>query len=271
MIWLLLGCTDPVAEDSCGHEDHRASWVVTKMDFARRDDAGLGLGFDLDGHTTSAGDSDGCGIADITSPDGQTGVDSAFSGILPTLEATQAVAVSGLIEDSIRSGELLIMPELSRVDDEHDDDCVDFGLWRGEGVPMIGTDGQLLDAQTFERADLDPGLVESVELVDGTFVAAPFEYTLPVQILDVFVTFHMNQTHLQMELADDGTMHGYFGGAVPLTDFDVITDLEDIGDVGELLEGLLPFAADMDLDDDGTCDAMTIVFEVEGTEAFFYE
>ncbi|MCP4920487.1 MAG: hypothetical protein GY913_26600 [Proteobacteria bacterium] len=270
-MWLWLACTGPVEEDSCGHQDDKISWVVTKMDFARRDDAGQGLGFDIDGHTTSSGDSDGCGIADITSPDGTEGVDSAFSGILPTLEATQAVAVSGLIEDSIKSGELLIVPELMRVDDLADDDCVDFGLWRGEGVPMVGTDGELLDAQTFTRSELDPGLVDSVELVDGALVAAPFEYTLPVQILDVFVTFHMNETHLQMEVDEDGTMHGYFGGAVPLTDFDVITDLDDIGEVGDLLEGLLPYAADMDLDADGTCDAMTIVFEVEGTESFFYE
>ena len=270
MILYWLACTGPEPVDDCGSVDDRASWVVPHLDFARRDDNGQGLGFDIDGHTTSAGDSDGCGIADITSPDGAQGIDSAFSGILPTLEATQAVAVSGLIEDSIKSGELLIVPELTRLDSLEDDSCADFGLWRGEGVPMIGTDGELLDAQTFERSDHEPGEVSGVVLEDGTFLAAPFEYTLPVQILDVFVTFHMQRTHLEMTLDEDGTMQGRFGGAVPLTDFDVITELDDIGDVGELLEGLLPYAADIDLDDDGTCDAMTIVFEIEGTEAFFY-
>ena len=273
MILALLACTPTVAEESCGDPTQTESWVVTKLDFARRDETtGRALGFDIDDHVTSSGDREGCGLEDLEDPDGNPGIDSAFSGLLPTLEATQAVAVSGLIEDSIKSGELLVMAELGGVDSLEDDRCVDFGLWRAEGVPMIGTDGELLDAQTFERSDqVEPGLVQGVEIVDGSFVAAPFSYDLPVQVLDVFVTFHTQDVHLYQELREDGTVWGYFGGAVPLTDFDVITELGDIGDVGELLEGLLPYAADTDLDDDGECDAITITFEYEGTEAWFYD
>jgi len=270
---LLLACAEPCSDDTCGRVEDAESWVVTSLDFARRDEAtGQGLGFDIDGHVTSNGDSEGCGLADISDPDGNPGIDSAFSGLLPTLEATQAVAVSGLIEDSIKSGELLVMSELTRVESLEDDECADFGLYRAEGVPLIGTDGELLDAQTFHRsAEVEPGLVSGVVLRDGAFVASGFSYDLPVQVLDVFVTFHTQDVSLYQQVDEDGRVWGYFGGAVPLSDFEVITSLPDIGDVGELLAGLLPYAADMDLDGDGECDAITITFEYEGTEAWFYE
>ena len=271
MILLALACTGPLESGDCGSPTDTVSVVVSAMDFARRDDQGRAWGFDLDGHTTSGGDSDGCGIADVTRPDGVEGIDNALSGILPTLEATQAVAVSGLIEDSIRSGELLVMAELTRVDHPLQDSCVDFGLWRARGVPMVGTDGEILDHQTFDRdPDIEPGLDASIPLAAGVFQPQGFEVVLPVQILDVFLTFHMQQAQVYGELDEDGYMLGYFGGAVPLTDFDVLTELSDIGEVAGLLEGLLPLAADIDLDQDGTCDAMSIVFEVEGTPAYFY-
>ncbi len=271
MILLLLACTGPVEIEDCGSANETLSVVVSGKDFARRAEEGQAWGFDLDGHTSSGGDSEGCGIADVTSPDGVEGIDNALSGILPTLEATQAVAVSGLIEDSIRSGELLVMAELTRVDDPMDDACVDFGLWRARGVPLVGTDGQILDHQTFERdPDIEPGVDSALALEGGVFQPQDFEYVLPVQILDVFLTFHMQQAQLHGELDEDGNMVGYFGGAVPLTDFDVLTELSDIGEVAALLEGLLPLAADIDLDQDGIGDAMSIVFEVEGIPAYFF-
>lgn len=273
MIALLLACAEPCPDDTCGSVDATASWVVTRMDFARRDEeTGNGLGFDIDGHVTSAGDSEGCGLPDIEDGQGNAGIDSAFAALLPTLEATQAVAVSGLIQDSINSGELLIMPELTRVESIDDDECVDFTLWRAEGDPMMGTDGVILDAQTFAHSDaVEPGVVRSAFVEDSTLLVSGFDYDLPLQVLDLAVVFHTTDVHLYQEMQEDGTVWGYFGGAVPLSDFDAITELTDIGDVGELLAGLLPYAADIDLDDDGECDAITITFEYEGTEAWFYD
>ena len=146
-----------------------------------------------------------------------------------------------------------------------------FGLWRGEGTPMIGTDGTVLDGQSFSRSTLDPGLVETIPLSEGSFIAGPFDYTLPVQVLDVFVSFTMQNAYLHGTIRPDGSINGYFGGSVALDDFKTITELEDIGNVGELLDTLLAQAADMDIDGDGDCDAISLVFTFDSVPSFFIE
>ena len=192
--------------------------------------------------------------------------------MLPALDATQFVAVHELIQDSIRSGELLLLLELSKVDNLHDDECVDFGLWRGEGTPFIGTDGEILDAQSFARSDItEPALVNQTRIQNNTIKVDNLNYTLELQVLDEYVSFNLQKGSLYAQWTPNGEVSGYFGGAVSLDDFTPLTSLNDIGSVGTLLDGLLASAADMDLDDDGTCDAITIMFEFEGVQAFFYQ
>ena len=270
---VLFSCTPSTklgdsSRKECGAE-HTQVAVITSMDFARRDANNQALGFNLDGYDTEFGDSEGCGLPDISSPTGANGIDNAFSGLLPALESTQAVAINGLIEDSLRNGELIMMIELSYINDMQNDTCMDFGLWRGEGTPMIGTDGTVLDGQSFSRSTLSPGIVESIVLENGAFVAGPFDYTLPVQVLDVFITFTMQETYLYGEIREDGSIHGYFGGGVALSDFQTITELGDIGTVGTLLDSLLTQAADLDIDDDGDCDAISLVFTYDTVPSFF--
>lgn len=271
---LFFSCSQEKQSDSalpaCGAYNEQVA-VITSMDFARRNDDGTALGFNLDNHETDFGDNDGCGLQDISTPDGVSGIDNAFSGLLPALESTQAVAINGLIEDSLRNGELILLLELSYINDLEHDTCIDFGLWRGEGTPMIGTDGTVLDGQSFSRSEMEPGLVETIPLSDGSFVAGPFNYTLPVQVLDVFVSFTMQDAYLSGSIRSDGSMHGYFGGSVALDDFKTITELGDIGDVGTLLDTLLGQAADMDIDGDGECDAISLVFTFDSVPSFFFE
>ena len=271
---LFFACTPEKQTDSaqpaCGASDEQVA-VITSMDFARRDDEGAAFGFDLDNHETDFGDNEGCGLRDISTPDGASGIDNAFSGLLPALESTQAVAINGLIEDSLRNGELILLLELSYINDLENDTCIDFGLWRGEGTPMIGTDGTVLDGQSFSRSELEPGLVETIPLSEGSFVAGPFDYTLPVQVLDVFVSFTMQKAYMHGTIRPDGSINGYFGGSVALDDFKTITELGDIGTVGELLDTLLAQAADMDIDGDGDCDAISVVFTFDSVPSFFIE
>ncbi|MAA79725.1 MAG: hypothetical protein CL916_10735 [Deltaproteobacteria bacterium] len=272
--FLFYACTQEQPTDydqsTCGTPNEQVA-VITSMDFARRDDDGAALGFNLDNHETDFGDNEGCGLQDISAPDGSSGIDNAFSGLLPALEATQAVAINGLIEDSLRNGELILLLELSYINDLENDTCMNFGLWRGEGTPMIGTDGSVLDGQSFSRSTLDPGLVETIPLSNSSFIAGPFDYTLPVQVLDVFVSFTMQEAYLSGNIRSDGSIYGYFGGSVALDDFKAITELGDIGNVGELLDTLLAQASDMDIDGDGECDAISLVFTFDSVQSFFIE
>ncbi|MCB9766469.1 MAG: hypothetical protein H6739_42235 [Alphaproteobacteria bacterium] len=269
---LLMGCkADPADDATCGAESDTVVAVITELTFGRRAEDGTAWGFDLDGFDSDPGDSEGCGAGDFTDPEGHAGIDSAFSGLVPALEATEASAVEDLIQDSIRNGQLLLMLELSRVDDPVDDDCVDVGVWRGEGTPLTGTDGGVLDSQTFLRSDLPPALMPGAALVDGTTWAQPLDMNLPMQVLDVELNFSITDGAIRVDLHEDGSISGYLGGAVPVSDILGIVAEDDLADIRDLVTGLVELAADMHPDEDGVCQSLSIVLEFEGTRAFFYE
>jgi hypothetical protein len=270
---LLSACTEPDAPAPEPASPETYAVVMSTLDFGRRAEDGTTWGFDLDNHVSDADDDEGCGHADLVDADGNEGIDSSFSGLVPALEATEAGAVSGLIQDSIDNGELLLLVEVSGVDDLTQDECVDVRVIRGTGTPMIGTDGRVLDGQTFAP---DPAAavaeIPCVPLVDGSVRAGPFALTLDLQVLDVALSFNVQNAFIRLDLAEDGsTGWGYFGGAVPNSDILVIVDEGDLADIADLVRGLVTAAADMAPNGSGSCDALSIVFEYGAVEAFVFE
>ena len=81
--------------------------VIWSLGFGRIED-GISPGFNLDGVHTETGASTGCGVTDLQSADGRTGIDNALGAIIPLLEVTEASAAESLLEDGIRSGDLLL-------------------------------------------------------------------------------------------------------------------------------------------------------------------
>ncbi|MCB9742645.1 MAG: hypothetical protein H6741_11690 [Alphaproteobacteria bacterium] len=265
----LLACKGPDTELlECGDSEDRVAGVITGLYFGRRD-GDVTVGFDLDDHVSDAGDDESCGNADLVHPDGTEGIDSAFSGLVPALEATEAQAVEGLIQDSIANGQLLLVVELSKVDDPWNDDCVDVGIHRAEGAPLLGTDGRVLDNQTFqESSSVAPALMFDAPLVDGAVTAGPFEMALPLQILDVALEFTITDGQIFIQRDEYGGFTGYFAGAVPLEQILAIVSENDLGDIRDLVTNLVSLAADMHPDENGDCQALSIVFEFEGAPAY---
>lgn len=266
---LLLACAPE--EEAPAATGETVTLVMDTLTFARRADDGTTWGFDLDGRVSDTSDADGCYKADYVTPDGLTGVDSAFSGIVPALEATEASAVEDLIQDSIQNGQLLLLVEVTGVDDPLNDDCVGVQVWRGEGVPMLGTDGQLLDGQTFA---VDPALssdkVECATLTDGSVLAGPLTLDLPLQVLDVEVSFHVEEVYLRLDLTDEGPGWGYYGGAVPNEDIlRIVEEENDLGGIRDLVVTLVEASADL-RPQAGVCTALSIVFEYTARPAFVY-
>ena len=83
------GTPDVVDSGTCEPSGERVTLIARSLRFARSAD-GVSDGFDLDGFATSAGDDEGCGVPDLTSPDGTSGVDNAVAGLLPILDLTEA-------------------------------------------------------------------------------------------------------------------------------------------------------------------------------------
>jgi hypothetical protein len=261
-----------VDEGTCDASGGRLHWVVDELWFARIED-GVSDGFDLDGDSSTVGGDGGCGVADEVGPDGQAGIDNAFGKLIPALELTEFVAAEDLINSTIRSGELLLLGELSGVDDLTDDDCVGMAMRRATGEPLLGTDGAFLPGQTL---DLDPEFsdVELAEqqLVDGVASGRPFQLDLPVQVLNASLEFQLRDGAMRLDLTEDGDASGIFAGGLNTADLIAVAGEEGIDEsVVNVLSGLLDNVADLDPDESGQCQAISVTLGFHATPVYIYE
>ncbi len=269
LVLLLAGCTGEEPEpESCGSPDDTHTIVVSAITFGRTDDDGTTWGFDLDGRVSDSSDWEGCYRPDGVTPEGTEGVDSALTALVPALEATEGAAVEGLIADSIVNGELLLLLELSGVDDLENDSCVDGTLYRGDGTPLIGTDGNILDGQTFAVSDVSEPASARGAIVDGTIELHGLSFELPLQILDATLKLTMHDASIRADLFEDGTAWGYLGGAVPTYQITDIAYEEDVDSLAEVIEGIVELSADLDPDNLGICQSLSVTLMYEAIPAW---
>lgn len=256
----------------CGDPAAIHSVVITQLAFTRIQEDGSIGGFDLDDTASGEGDPVGCGHADRSSPDGAAGIDSAFATIVPALEGLGAGAVEGLIQQAIDSGELLILIEMTHLEDWEQDACVGVAVHRGQGTPIIGTDGTILVDQTFGLSADVPSTTASGGWVEGgQFEVHNVQITLPVQILDEFLTFTMPQGAIRLRIAEDGTVSGNLAGGVPVEEITTqIGGITDIGELRNVIPPLIEAAADLYPDANGDCTALSMGFDVAGKPAFVF-
>lgn len=275
----LIGCKAPegsdTAAESCQTGDTQII-VIQTLTWARVDDQNVSPGFDLDGEVTADGDSDGCGVADFTSPEGTPGVDNAFGRLLPTLEATEFSAVEGLIAQSVASGGLLITLELDDLDDPTDpstsDDCAQLTIGRAQGTPLLGTDGKVEAGQTLERDPDGPtASFSDVAVEDGHMEVRGVTMHLPLQVFDVSMDFLLHDGALSLDWNEDGTWSGVFGGAV---DADYIESIAGSANVDGALLGIMTALLDVNADlptvEGESCGAVSINFGFVGVPAYFF-
>ncbi len=257
---------------TCDDPGATVTYVMRQISFARSE-GGVAWGFNLDDSVSEIGDPNGCGKQDLTDPEGQPGIDNAFAGLLPTLEQTEAAAVSGLLQASVTSGELLIAMELQGVDDLQNDDCVAINFGAATGTPLLGTDGLILPGQTFSRElDEDSARVEGARIEDGRLIFGADEFGIQIQILDAKLDLglYKGQVHVDID-PDGGGATGFFGGAFSI---DYMTN--ELGmyaidaALKDLLNQALPIAADMK-GESGTCDHLSVALEYEAVPAFFFD
>ena len=179
-----------------------------------RADNGVSTGFNLDGKVSTNGGGSGCGIEDYTGPDGEEGVDNAIARLIPALELTEAVAVEDLILQAINSGELLIMFRLSGLDEEPtDDSCVSLDVIRGDGEPLIGSDGYIVSGQTFDRdSSVTMASATDLQLEDNTITAHGLNLEIPLTIFSGVLDAKLNDSSVRLTWSEDGSVEGYFGG-----------------------------------------------------------
>ncbi len=273
----LVACAEPAPEDSgtCSLSDSPQLLVLRTITFALANDAGVSLGFNLDGETSVENGVGGCGIADYTSPTGTPGIDNAFSRITPALESTEAkvAAIEGLVQGAISSGELLIAVELGGIDDWENDACVAGEVGQAVGTPMLGTDGLILDGQTFDRdTAVDRVALDEGAIGGGVYEAGGLSMDLPVQVLNASLSLPLREGRLHLEFNGGDAWTGYLAGRVSVAYMLSVAQTENVDPaVAELLGIVLVANADFDDEDGSPCGAISITLQFEAVGAYYYE
>ena len=280
MLWWLLACrpqedsSGGAAEPGCDDPGVTEVAILSTITFARRDAEGRSRGFDLDGLISDGSDPQGCFQADVQSPDGEPGIDSAFSALMPTLDQTEAQGLEELMQDIINAGDALFALELRGVNDRRDDRCVWARMLQVAGPPMLGTDGLPEPGQTYDP-DPDAPIIElgQVEIAGGSLTAGPFDWAVPLDILGTHLDLLLADSRIRYTLAvsdDQGGGQGYIGGGQDVAyTLDVITSSKSA--VGEVINPIIASLADLQPDAAGACTRLSAVMEFSATTGFFFE
>jgi hypothetical protein len=245
--------------------------VIQVMHFVAEGPPGVTSGLDLDGLVTQAGDATGCGQPDFVGADGRSGVDNAFAHVLPPLEATMSSTVNETAQEAIDTGEILLLLAVDGIDDPQNDDQVTVSLYRADGRPSLGTDGRVLAGQSFYIAEGEPwSRDEHATIKDGVISAGPFPIVLSLDFFDTHIDLLMDNARVEYRLDQDGNATGLLGAmSHEDTLFKMVDDLD--GDFLPIAEVLLPEYADIDMDGDGRCDALSLGVELTGARAHLFE
>ncbi len=267
----------PPESGECALSDAPQLLVVRALHIAVAEETGVSEGFDQDGAVSTENGPTGCGIADYTSPSGEPGIDNAFSRLVPALNATEArlSTIESLVQASIDSGELLIAIEVGGVESWESDECVAVELGQADagGALMLGTDGFLLDGQTFARDDDAPtDRLEGAAIKDGTLSASGLSINLPVQILDVALELPVRDGLLVLTPTGDDAYEGLLAGAISADFILEVASGGGIDDtVGDLMSTLLVTNADLPDESGSACKAVSMTIGFEAVGGYYFE
>lgn len=283
VLFVGIGCTgqgdgkkkgDKSAARQCDGVGPSQVLLTRQVTFSRMDDAlEVSPGFDLDGFVGSTSDPRGCYVEDFVDPEGVEGIDNSMARLLPVLETTEAAVLEPLVQDSINGGALLLMVEMTDLDNTVDDDCVDVDIFKGVGQPMIGNDGWLLPNQTVVLDPDSPVTPTSSSMINGRLDAGPIDViALPIQVLDLDTTLELFDARIRLEENEDGSWSGLMAGGLLVDAIVETATLQNIDPaVFDLIEPVLFAVSDLDPDDSGTCQQLSVTMELDMVPAFVYE
>lgn len=277
------GCVDNVdstpqtgtaQELQCGVVYGPQTVVVRSIWFVGAED-GVTQGRNLDGRTSDRTDELSCKKPDLTSPNGQVGIDNQLSVLLPLIEtaAGGTAAIESTFQRAISTGSLLLAMEMVPVASESDTECLRVSLTRADGVPMVGADGLLEASQTLERKpEVEPGVVEFATVDDGQIVAGPLDLWVPLQVDTYNLTLSVRQAVFEYSILEDGTVRGIIAGALVIEEMrQLLQEIEDGTDLLRIIERVLSQNADLAPDEEGVCQQLSLTLGFEAVPAYFYE
>ena len=242
--------------------------ILREFSFFGTDDDGFAYGFNLDDKVSDTGEEESCGHGDLESPDGMMGIDNQLAKIWTLIEPVAGSIAQDLLQGAINEGRVLLTLELVNVENIRNDSDVSLRIFTALGDPEIGTMGLISPNQTFS---IDTGAdfveVEGVSIQDGRVQVGPVDFSMPLDILELQTTLNIQKGSFDFIIEEDGTFHGYMGGAISVSEF--LTDIKntDAAEEAAVVEALFINNADMGYDS-GDCDLFSLAFSFSGTNAF---
>ncbi|MDG2305637.1 MAG: hypothetical protein P8R42_13530 [Candidatus Binatia bacterium] len=242
---------------------------------------GSGLGFDLDGHSSSANApaAGECAHDDFSGPGGESGYDFNLWRVLGCIRGHQPGEIADtIVDNSVRDGSSTILIEVSGVDDVENDESVTVRVFASTDAPATAADGSLLPFGTLStHADARyHGTVASGAIVDGVVTAGPtdFRWRLNIQIVETDLS--LKDAYVRLEIGDDGTASGQFVGYTGIDEMYEIFG-KQAGQAGAAALGYtctglwsaLQHNADGDYNPaTGTCSSVSAAYRFEAVPAF---
>ncbi|MCK6546646.1 hypothetical protein L6R52_12420 [Myxococcota bacterium] len=258
---------------ACGDESAtvRETAVIRTIELRKVADGNVASGLDLDGITSDDRDGRTCFKADFTSPDGEPGIDNQLATLIPFVDLAGEGALQGLIQNAINEGRLLVILDV----DDHGDGSVTVTPRRGDDIPLLGTDGRLLEGQTL-GLHAEPVLGAPVRgTVSGDVVTTePFALTMPIIVFSNLYLLYLPDARLRFERTEEGRLErGIIAGTAGIED--LLGLVRQAAQFGGDFEGLfgdaLRDSADMVRGPDGKCSRMSAAIDFDAVPAFVFE
>ncbi|MEM9195200.1 MAG: hypothetical protein AAGF12_38865, partial [Myxococcota bacterium] len=210
----LAACSNDTSADGDDCTGDTQYWVVDRLFFEVVEN-NVAKGFDLDGRTSDFNDAASCFQADLTSPEGTPGIDNQLAVVVSEVENSVGDVFNATTQASVNDGQLIFIFAMEGLSDPENDSCVGLSVQRGVGQPLLGTDGALLPFQTFGvNPDAGTSRAPNARLENGALLTEPFLLSLGLDIQSVAFDFNLYDAKVQLTMAEEGRIEGFFGGAL---------------------------------------------------------
>lgn len=176
-------------------------------------------GIDIDGVDSQSGTptARACPHQDAVGKQGQRGIDNQFARVVGCSRSYQSTGQSNGYAIEMLTGAWGILISLDGVDDIHNDDSVDVGIFANADPIQLSPARVPLPYATY-AIDQDPRFRSKTRgrIKDGVLTTDPVDVRFHTITNSLHMERAMNNARLQVTLSKDGVLNGYLAGYTPV-------------------------------------------------------
>jgi hypothetical protein len=268
-------------------EPTSATYVVSVIDIPEAS-GGAAPGFNLDGLNSGEGSTASDATCEEFNPDfvnsveaDHVGVDNALQGLVGTIEGLLSASdcpggttdgcLGATLQEQIAEGSLILLMEVSGINDFQFDSEVELQLFLGavpgDGMPMVGGDGQLAADQEFEVAQMlgDP---VAGDIFQGRLRATTPTLTITVDTGDFMLPLMISNAEVRFDISESSLDNGQIGGFLRTEDI-IAAASEIMPGIEETVRSVIESVADVQPSaaDPAICDSVSVGLTFGATTA----